>query len=101
MTAEDPLLLDLAVDDPKSSISFREEVPYAVGGNARGEATILALGLRRDALAEHRRKHLSLVNALRRLIELRDPEAAKARKLLQDMQRDSGEYASMTRAFLR
>jgi hypothetical protein len=89
------------VDAPEVFISFREEVPYAVDGNARGESTIRALGLRREALAEQRRKHLSLVNALRRLIELRDPEAAKARKLLQRMQQDSGEYASMTRAVLR
>ncbi|OJT16818.1 hypothetical protein BO221_47805 [Archangium sp. Cb G35] len=101
VTAEDPLLLDPAVDDPESFISFREEVPYAVDGNARGEATIRALGLRRETLAEQRRKHLSLVNALRRLIALRDPEAAKARRLLQDMRQDSGEYASMTRAILR
>ncbi|WP_052518659.1 hypothetical protein [Archangium violaceum] len=100
-TAEDPLLLDPAVDDPESFISFREEVPYAVGGNARGEETIRVLGLRRETLAEQRRKHLSLVNALRRLITLRDPEATKARKLLQDMQQDRGEYASMTRACLR
>ncbi|MCY1083516.1 hypothetical protein [Archangium lansingense] len=40
VTAEDPLLLDPAVDDPEAFISFREEVPYAVDGNARGEATI-------------------------------------------------------------
>lgn len=101
VTAEDPLLLDPTVDDPEAFISFREEVPYAVDGNARGEATIHTLGLRRDALAEQRRKHLTLVKTLQRLIELRDPEATKARKLLESMQQDSGEYAAMTRAFLR
>jgi uncharacterized protein (TIGR02646 family) len=101
VTAEDPLLLDPAMDDPEAFISFREEVPYAVDGNARGEATIRTLGLRREALAEQRRKHLTLVQTLQRLIALRDPEAEKARNLLQRMQQDAGEYASMTRAFLR
>lgn len=47
VTAEAPLLLDPAVDDPEAFISFREEVPYAVEGNARGEATIRILGLQR------------------------------------------------------
>jgi uncharacterized protein (TIGR02646 family) len=101
VTAEDPLLIDPAEDDPEALISFREEVPYALKGNARGEATIRTLGLRREELAEQRRKHLSLVKALRRLIALRDPEAEEARDLLQRMQQDSEEYASMTRAFLR
>jgi hypothetical protein len=84
----------------------------ALGHPVRREATVAlremlaplrehTLGLRRDELLEQRRKHLSLVKALRRLIELRAPEAEEARNLLQRMQQDSGEYASMTRAFLR
>jgi hypothetical protein len=102
VTAEDPLLLDPAVEDPETFISFREEVPYSVDGNARGEATIRTLGLRREALAEQRRKHLDHVKALQQLIELgKEPYASEARNLLQRMQQDSGEYAAMTRAFLR
>ncbi|HEX8441048.1 hypothetical protein [Archangium sp.] len=102
VTAEDPLLLDPAVDDPEASISFREEVPYAVEGNARGEATIRILGLRRPELAEQRRKHLEQVKTLRDLIEIgKEPYAARARDLLQRMQRDAEAYAAMTRAFLR
>lgn len=101
VTAEDPLLLDPAGDDPEAFISFREEVPFAVRGNARGDATIRTLGLQREALAEQRRKHLGYVKALRSLIQLRAPEAAEASSLLQRMQQDAGEYASMTRAFLR
>jgi uncharacterized protein (TIGR02646 family) len=102
VTAEDPRLLDPAVDDPEAFISFREEVPYAVQGNARGEATIRTLGLRREALAEQRRKHLEQVKTLRDLIEIgQEPYAAQARNLLQRMRQDATEYASMTRAFLR
>ncbi len=101
VTAEDPLLLDPAVDDPEAFISFRDEVPYAVGGTARGEATIRILGLGREALAERRRDRLGHVKALGNLIRLGGPEAAEARSLLQRMQRDSEEYAAMVRAFLR
>ncbi len=101
VSAEDPLLLDPAVDDPEAFISFREEVPYAVGGSARGEATIHLLGLGREALAERRRDRLAYVKALQKLIKLGAPEATEARKLLQRMQQDSAEYAAMVRAFLR
>lgn len=100
VTKEDPLLLDPSVDDPETFISFREEVPYAVRGNARGEATIHLLGLRREALAERRRERLGYVRALRDLVRLGGPEATQAQSLLQRMQQDSGEYAAMTRAVL-
>jgi uncharacterized protein (TIGR02646 family) len=99
--AEDPLLLDPAVDVPEAFISFREEVPYAVDGNARGEATIRILGLRRPELAEQRRERLGYVKALQNLVRLNGPEAAEAQELLQHMQRDSAAYAAMIRAFLR
>ncbi|KFE68966.1 hypothetical protein [Hyalangium minutum] len=101
VTEEDPLLLDPAADDPEASISFREEVPYAVGGNARGETTLRILGLRREPLAEQRRDRLGYVKALRSLVLMGGPEAAKAQDLLQRMQQDSAQYAAMTRAFLR
>ncbi|ATB27309.1 hypothetical protein MEBOL_000747 [Melittangium boletus DSM 14713] len=102
VAAEDPLLINPAVDDPETFISFRKEVPYAVSGNARGETTIRTLGLRRVELAEQRRKHLGHVQALRNLVEIgEEPYAAEARSLLQRMQQNTEEYASMTRAFLR
>ena len=100
--AEDPLLLDPSVDDPEAFISFREEVPYAVDGNARGDVTIHTLGLRREKLAERRRDHLGYVRALQNLIKIgQEPYAEEARNLLQRMQQDSEQYAAMTRAFLR
>jgi uncharacterized protein (TIGR02646 family) len=102
VTSEDPLLLDPAVDDPEALISFREEVPFAVRGNARAKATIRFLGLQREELAEQRRERLGYVRALQDLIRLGAPEEAEeAQKLLQRMRQDSAQYASMTRAFLR
>ncbi|HEX8699149.1 MAG TPA: hypothetical protein VF815_09960 [Myxococcaceae bacterium] len=101
VAAEDPLLIDPGMEEPETFISFREEVPYAVGGSIRGETTIRLLGLRREALAEQRRDRLSHVKALRDLVTLGGPEAAQAQSLLQRMQHDSAPYASMTRALLR
>jgi len=101
VAAEDPLLIDPGAEEPEAFISFREEVPYAVGGSARGEATIRILGLRRAPLAEQRRDRLDHIKALRNLVTLGGPEAAEAQSLLQRMQHDSAPYASMTRAFLR
>lgn len=101
VTAEDPLLLHPSMDDPEAFISFREEVPYAIRGNRRGKTTIRTLGLLRPELAEQRRERLEKVKALKRLVEIGDSEAPWAQALLQKMQQDSEEYASMTRAFLR
>ncbi|MGZ3456996.1 MAG: hypothetical protein ACXU86_00665 [Archangium sp.] len=101
VTAEEPLLLDPAVDEPEAFISFRKEVPYAREGNARGVVTIRILGLQREPLAEQRRERLEYVKALQNLVELGGPEAAEAQNLLQRMQQDSAQYAAMTRAFLR
>jgi uncharacterized protein (TIGR02646 family) len=101
VATEEPLLIDPAVDDPEALISFREEVPFAVNGNARGKATLRFLGLHREKLAEQRRKRLDYVKALQVIAKSKLPESAKARAMLQRLQQDSEEYASMTRAFLR
>jgi hypothetical protein len=101
VTAEEPLLLDPAVDDPEVFIGFREEVPYAIDGNVRGRTTIEVLKLERPELAEKRWDRLEKVKALRIVAESDAPDAAWARNVLQRMQQDGEEYASMTRAALR
>lgn len=102
VTAEEPLLIDPAADDPESFISFRQEVPYAIAGSERGEATIRIMGLLRDPLVEQRRKQLDRVRAFRDLVAIGvEPYATEARNKLDEMKQDSEEYASMTRAFLR
>ncbi len=101
VSQEEPLLLDPAVDDPESFISFRKEVPYAVGGNARGRATIKHLGLQRAALAERRRDHLEMLKALKVIAAQTGPKAAQARSLLKRFKGEGEPYASMARAFLR
>ena len=101
VSTEEPLLIDPGAEDPEAFISFRDEVPFALGGNARGRATIRHLGLAREALAERRRDRLGLVRTLHKLVDLGGPDATEARGHLQRLRQDSEEYASMTRAFAR
>jgi uncharacterized protein (TIGR02646 family) len=98
---EEPMLIDPGAEDPEAFIGFREEVPYAIKSDARGESTIDILGLRRPALAERRRDHLVTVKMLRVVAATNEPEAQEARDVLERLQRDTGEYASMVRAFMR
>ncbi|HWU90237.1 MAG TPA: hypothetical protein VN253_23395 [Kofleriaceae bacterium] len=56
---EAPLFIDPSTEDPRKHISYREHVPIAIGGNARGERTIGALGLRRAELNADREEHLA------------------------------------------
>lgn len=102
VSREKPLFIDPATEDPTRYISFRQEHPYAVRNSRRGRATITALGLDREALAEQRRRRLDFIRALK-TIELELPntkESRKARRLLKSLQRDDAEYAAMVRAYL-
>jgi uncharacterized protein (TIGR02646 family) len=101
IASEEPLLIDPAREDPEAFISFRKEVPYAIGGNARGTATIKILGLKRRALAERRWDHIERLDALRFIAGQKGPKAIRARNLLVQLEGDDAPYTSMTRAFLR
>jgi uncharacterized protein (TIGR02646 family) len=70
ITAEEPLLINPSVTDPKGYIGFREEIPYAINGNDKGETTITVLGLDRDNLNEARRTKLAEIAVLFDLIML-------------------------------
>jgi hypothetical protein len=56
--------------DPQPYISFRQHVPIAVDGNARGEQTIDALGLRREELNQARERHLEVLLCLHKTATL-------------------------------
>ena len=110
LSREEPLFINPAAgDDPAQYISFRCEVPYAVNGNARGRATISALGLDREDLNEMRRGRLAALRILQDVVQLGqdpdradDPEfqalAAEARAELLEAGTDSAEYAGMVQA---
>jgi len=62
---EGPLFVDPSAEDPEPYITYRDHVPVAIGGNARGEQTIDALGLRRPELSTDREDHLERLRVLR------------------------------------
>ena len=97
---EEPLFIDPAAMDPTTFISFRDEYPYAIGGNQIGKTTIQALGLDREALNERRRDYLHQLKLIQTLASMVVPEGAEARTFLVRAIDDSAEYAAMARAAL-
>ena len=95
---ENPLFIDPGAMDPAEFISFRDEYPYAIDGNAIGKTTIEALGLDREALNESRRDYLQQLKLIQALASLAVPESAEARSFLARAVEDSTEYAGMARA---
>jgi uncharacterized protein (TIGR02646 family) len=109
---EQPLFIHPAIEDPSDFLEFQEQYLCAINGNKRGEATIGALCLNREKLAEMRNDHLELVKAL---IDCRAEYAndvaiaptlisverlSKVDALLVQCSRDSAQYAAMVRAAL-
>ena len=103
LTREKSLFINPETEDPEELISFRGEIPYALGGNARGAMTIEAAGIDRVELNEMR---LEKIKPLKILYEIarRDPpipESSEAARLLEELQKDSHEYAAMVRANIK
>lgn len=105
LTEEAPLFIDPSAEDPALYIGFRDHVPYAIGGNPRGESTIEALGLRRPELMADRERHLAQFGVLRALmdeefsaLEKLDHLRSRASALLDRQTRPDAEYAAMVRA---
>ena len=97
---EQPLFIDPSSDDPEQFISFRREVPFALNGNARGEATIKGLGLNRQKLNEKRFEHYDMLRTLYKIARKDPPipESVDAQNFLARSVEDSAEYAGMARA---
>ena len=103
LTAEEPLLIHPADDEPSASIGFREEMAFAIDDDPRARATIGALGLNREALAEMRLDRLKPYIVLRqRLARLPadDEEAREIRALFEDAVLPKAQYSSMIQALL-
>jgi uncharacterized protein (TIGR02646 family) len=109
IAGEQPLLIHPANENPEEFISFREEIPVAVNGNARGEGTIKKLGLDRESLNEKRRTVLaevSFIYFVAKDIPATNPELKQRAKLkvaqyFQQAELGKAEYASMLRSFFR
>jgi uncharacterized protein (TIGR02646 family) len=107
---EEPLLVDPGLEDPTEFISFRRERAVARRNNAKGRATINAVGLNREELREQRLQRLRqlelFVESLTRLKKCITSRADAARverigALVKTWVQDQAEYAAMTRAALR
>lgn len=109
---ERPLFIHPGEEDPEPLLCFVEDEPRAVEGpdKPRAHATIVELGLLRSRLNTHRRDALkrsqNMLKVLRAVRKhLRDEElqacARDASQQLAAATRPSGEYASMTRSYLR
>jgi uncharacterized protein (TIGR02646 family) len=109
---EQPLFIHPAIEDPSAFLEFKDEYLRAIDGNPRGMATIDALGLNREDLAEIRRDSLAQIKVLVDCRELfanllaTDPDPVAAEQVaaidarLVQCARDSAQYAAMVRAAL-
>lgn len=97
---ESPVFIDPSKDNPEQYITYREHVPVAVDGNARGEQTIEALGLRRPDLNADREDHLQIVKNLHAVAShpgVPDGLRNESRALLNKYVASDAEYSLMTR----
>ncbi len=110
---ERPVFISPAEKGIEHLIGFRQEYPYAKGGNRRARETVKHLGLDREELNEVRRdrlQKLELLSKNRQLLERRFPDARRPEDVqahvneltleLELAQADTAEYAAMARAAL-
>jgi uncharacterized protein (TIGR02646 family) len=113
ISAERPLFVHPATDDPERFITFHEHVAVPVGNSRRGKATIKSLGLNRRELRDYRMRMLRhirlLVESLAGLEECQKkaPEnvdvvnqITMVRQHLETLTNPDAEYCSMNRSFL-
>jgi uncharacterized protein (TIGR02646 family) len=97
---EMPVFIDPSMEDPEQYITYREHVPVAVDGNARGEQTIEALGLRRPHLNADRERQLAnlkILHAVVSLPEVPDSLRNESLALLKKYIASDGEYSLLSR----
>lgn len=101
---EQPLFINPSVTNPSTFIGFRQEIPYAIDGNAFGKMTIEALGLNREALNEKRREKWKEIALLIDIINLAavQPDnqglqtiASQAKLRIADAKTSTAEYSVM------
>ena len=103
LTAEEPMLIHPADEEPGAFIAFREEMAFPINDHPRARTTIEVLGLNREALAEMRLDRLKPYMVLRqRLAQLAadDEEARQIRALFDDAVLPKAQYSSMMRGLL-
>ena len=106
---ESPVFIKPDQEDPEKFIEFKEEIPFAVNGDQRGQQTIDKLGLDREKLNERRREKLSLIRAVYEIakffpdipLDLKKRAVDKIKEIAMVYTIDKAEYAAMFRAFFK
>ncbi len=106
---EQPLFVDPASQNPSDVIRFRKHVPFAVKSNTAGKQTIQSLGLKREALNEHRSALLLWIVTMWQTISLlRKSDSAEAMRRLKQAEitlrsaiNPNAEYSAMARDYLQ
>ena len=100
--SEEPLFIS-PEEDPEKYISFREEVAYPIKNNQRGKATINALALNRDKLADNRKEHYETLELIHFLANHNPPlaQTSAAKRLLERAKKDTSKYSAMVRSALK
>lgn len=106
---ESPLFIKPDVENPENFIEFKEEIPFPILDDQRGDQTIKKLGLDRETLNENRRIKLYPIRLLYNLAkdipettpELKQKAVIEIKKIALEYTADSAEYSAMFRAFFK
>lgn len=104
LSAEKPLLIHPAVENPEDFIEYVADVPRAKAANERGLATIQITGIDRPFLAEDRFRHYQMAKSIFEAAQLPGLPAAQKlefERLLQKMVGDDAPFASMVRCAMQ
>ena len=109
LSQEIPLFINPVIENPEDFISFRGVIPFAIGGNRKGEITIEHAGLRRDELKENRRELYEKMKSLYQIAhehpdfppEIKQRAMNELSKQLVVCQSPKHQYSSMFRAAVR
>ena len=103
LTAEEPMLIHPADEEPTALIGFREEIAFPIDDDPRARATIEVVGLNREELAEFRLDHLTPFRLLLQALPLLPADSVEAldiQALFEQAVLPRAQYSCMIRAFL-
>ncbi len=106
---ESPYFVKPDIEDPENFIEFKEEIPFPIDEDRRGQLTIEKLGLSRETLNERRRERLALIRDLYNIAkdipittpEIKQKAMALIKRRSEEYTADNAEYAAMFRAFFK
>lgn len=105
VSQDDPIFIDFTKENPEDFISFKDEIALGIDDQERGSGFISVLDLNRTKLLAQRFELLHSVKDQIDIITVADVYSRERRQQAQDwlnyLTTDSGEFAGMTRAYLK